>query len=375
MLRTRARRGPTPSTRSESITLALGIAGATAGLLVGLIALRGTAPLSGEGSIGQVAGVSALVTSGLVGTGALLVLTPRRHPWMRKIPWWRRALAITGPALVYAVLAFLLTSAMFAVLQQAFLGVALDRFAGTFWVSVTTGIWAYVVGASAAALNGRSLATLLMVFLTVGVLAAALLAPDPSWWQRFFSQLGASSDRAGTTFNLTLALTGLAFVTVGDFLAHDLGRWARAAGEPWWKVQVVRGTLVVLGLLLVLVAVISLNVSEYWHNVAAESLVVVFGLALIVFPVLLHRLPGGLLVFTGLAFAILVMLIVLFEGVGYLNMTAFEMGAAATVYVWLLLLIRAVSAAGEGTAEVEPEALSGGDVTPQDSGTAGTATE
>lgn len=351
MARTRARLLSTEPIRAEGISLTLGIAGSVAGLVVGLLVLRGTAPLSGPGSIGQLSAVCALSASGLVAAGALLVLAPRIHPWMRDMPWWRRALAVAGPSLVYAVLAFLLTGAMFAVLQQAFQGVALDRFASTFWVSATTGAWAYIVGAGSAALDGRSLATLLMVFLTVGVLSAAMLTPDPYWWEQFFSQLGAGSDRAGLAFNLTLLLTGLAFVAVGDFLGHDLGLWARAAGEPRWKVRVVHGTLAVMGALLALVALISLNVSEYWHDVVAESLVVVFGLALIVFPVLLRRLPGGLLLVTGIAFAILVMLIVMFEVVGYLNMTAFEIGAAVTVYVWLLLLIRAVSAAGDGVRE------------------------
>ncbi len=339
------------ATRTESITLALGLGGAAVGLVVGLISLRGTAPLAGEGSIGQVAALSCLVTSAVVAAVALSVLTPRAHPWIRRLSRWRRALSIAGPALVYAVLALLLTGAMYEVLQQAFRGVALDRFASTFWVAVTTGIWAYVIAASASRLDGRSLATLLMVFLTAGVLSAALAAPDPYWWEQFFSELGAGEDRAGFTFNLTLLLTGLAFVTVGDFIAHDLGRWADSAGEPRWKVQLVRGALVALGVCLALVALVSLNVNAFWHNLIAEMLVVLFGLTLVVVPVLLRRLPGGLLVITAIAFAILVMLIVLFEGIGYLNMTAFELGAAVTVYIWLLLFIRAVSAAGEGAGE------------------------
>lgn len=347
------------ATRTESITLALGLGGAAVGLVVGLVSLRGTVPLSGEHSIGQVAALSCLGTSAVVAAVALSVLTPRIHPWIRQLSRWRRALSIVGPALVYAVLALLLTGALYAVLQQAFRGVALDRFASTFWVAVTTGIWAYVIAASASRLDGRSLATLLMVFLTAGVLSAALVAPDPYWWEQFFSELGAGQDRAGFTFNLTLLLTGLAFVTVGDFIAHDLGRWADAAGEPRWKVQLVRGALVALGVCLALVALVSLNINAFWHNLIAEMLVVLFALTLIVVPVVLRRLPGGLLVITAIAFAILVMLIVLFEGIGYLNMTAFELGAAVTVYIWLLLFIRAVSAAGEGAGEPEPAGAMG----------------
>lgn len=340
----------TVASRTESFTLALGLAGVLVGLVVGLAVLRGTSTLSGEGSIGQLAAVTSGGTSAVVAAVTMAVIMPQRRPWVRTVPRLRRALTILGPSLVYAVLALLLTSAMYGILAEAFRGVALDRFASTFWVALTTGAWAYVVAASSWALSGRSLATLLMVFLTVGVLAAAMLSPDPYWWEQYFSQLGEGADTAGRTFNLTLLLTGLAFVAVGDFVAHDLQRWTDAAGEPRWKVHLVRGTLIALGALLALVALVSRTVSVDWHNRLAEMLVVVFALTLIVFPVLLRRLPGGLLVFTGVAFAVLVMLIVLFEGVDYLNMTAFELGAAVTVYIWLLLFIRTVSAAGEGVA-------------------------
>lgn len=46
---------PTAASRTESSALALGLGGAVVGLAVGLLALDGTAPLSGDRSIGQVA--------------------------------------------------------------------------------------------------------------------------------------------------------------------------------------------------------------------------------------------------------------------------------------------------------------------------------
>ena len=97
-------------------------------------------------------------------------------------------------------------------------------------------------------------------------------------------------------------------------------------------------------------ALVSRTVSVFWHDVIAQLLVGVFGPTLLL-ALLLRRLPGALLWFTAAAFALLVTVTVLFVGLDYLNMTAFEMGAAAIVYVWLLLFIRTVSAAAEGTEE------------------------
>jgi hypothetical membrane protein len=342
------------ATRAESAHVAIGLAGALVGLAVGLIALRGTAPLSGTGSIGQVSALSVLGCSTATTALVLLTRTVRTLPWFGARPRWRRVLDVAGLSLIHGLLGLFLTGALFAVFQQAFQGVALDRFAGTFWVAAASGAAAYITSASVAALSGRSLATLLAAFLTVGVLASALSAPDPYWWERYFSELGEGRGLSSATFNLTLLLTGIALLTVVEFIAHDLDRWALASGEPARAVTVVRGLLTLVGVLIALVAVISRTVSVFWHDVVAQLLVVIFGLALLVLPVLLRRLPGALTWFTAAAFALLVMVIVMYVGLGYLNMTAFEMGAAVIVYVWLLLLIRTVSAAAEGLPEVGP---------------------
>ena len=346
----------TPATRTESLHLLIGAGGAAIGLLVGLLALRGTAPLAGTGSIGQVTALSVAGCAAAATALTIPLLTARALPWFQERRWWRRAVDVIALSLIIGLLGLLLTGAVFTVIQQAFLGVAFDRMTGTFLVAAASGAAAFAASAAAAALNGRVLATLLALFLTAGVLTSAMNAPDPYWWERYFSELGEGDGIASYTFNVTLLLTGIALLTVTEFLAHDLQRWASAAREPRWKVTVVRWMLSAVGLLVSGVALVSRTVSVFWHDVLAQSLVVVFGLALLVFPLLLRRLPGGLLAVTGGAFALLVTLIVLYTGVGYLNMTAFEIGAAVVVYVWLLLFIRLVAAAAEGAVEPDAEA-------------------
>ncbi|GAA1330515.1 hypothetical protein GCM10009592_20900 [Brachybacterium rhamnosum] len=343
------------ATREESLHLVLGGGGAVVGLAVGLVFLRGTAPLAGTGSIGQVAALSVFGCAAATAALVLAVVTPRSMPWFGGAHRWRRALDIVGLALVYGLLGLFLTSALFGVFQQAFQGVALDRMAGTFWVVVASAAGAYATSAAGSALTGRSLATLLAVFLTAGVLASAMNATDRYWWERYFSELGEGGDLASVTFNLTLLLTGVALLTVTEFLAHDLDRWAASAGEPAWVTAVVRTLLSAVGVLVALVALVSRDVSVTWHDVIAQTLVVVFGALLVVTPVLLRRMPGGLLPVTITAFALLVAITVMFVEVRYLNMTAFEMGAAAIVYAWLLLFIRIVSAAADGAEEARAE--------------------
>ncbi|MGY5764391.1 hypothetical protein ACXET9_04225 [Brachybacterium sp. DNPG3] len=339
------------ASRAETLHVRLGGAGAVVGAIVGAIVLRGTAPLGGAGSIGQVAAVSVLACGSITAALVLTVLAPEALAFPHGRHRVRRTIDTIGLSLLFGVLGLFLVSALFGVFQSAFVGVALDRFAGAFWVAAATGAACYVISAAVSALDGRSLATLLAVFMTVGVLTSAMNAPDPYWWERYFSELGEGEDTASLIFNMTLLLTGAALVVVAELIAHDLSRWAAAAGEPRWKTTVVSTLLTALGVLVALVALISRTVSVLWHDVVAQTLVIVFGITLLVVPALLRRLPGALLPVTVGALGLLLTAVVLYLGPGYLNMTAFEMGAAVIVYVWLLLFIRMVAAAAAGVDE------------------------
>lgn len=110
------------ASRTESRHLLLGGAGAVLGALVGLLALLGTAPLAGAGSIGQVAALAVLGCGTATAALTLSTLTRRSMPWLGGRRWWRRALDILGLALIHGVLGLFLTGALFGVFQQAFQG-------------------------------------------------------------------------------------------------------------------------------------------------------------------------------------------------------------------------------------------------------------
>lgn len=336
---------------SENIALTLGAASAGVGAVIGALVLRGTTPLFGRGSIGELSSwVAMLVAAVSFLVSARLMLLPA-SPWLRRISWVRRAANLLGLAALHAVFAFMLTSALFAVFSAAFSGVRLDRWAATFWVAAACAVCAYICSVSAAGLTTRTLSSLLAAFLVTGMMVSALSSPDPHWWQHHFSFLGAASGDAGVTFNLTLLLAGLSFATIGDFLGHDLQVWAEATGQRRGKVRAVRIAMVVLGILLVLVALIPVNVDKLWHDAAAQGIVVVFGIVLIAFPIMFRRLPGSFQGVTVTVMALLVVVVVLWKPIRYLNTTAFEMGAATIVFVWLLLFVRSVTAAVQSLPE------------------------
>src|SRR5699024_5023686 len=97
---------PSRATRTESVHVGVGLA-------VGLIALRGTAPLAGEGSIGQVAALAVFGGAAVTAMVVLSTLTRRSLPWFGGRHWWRRALDVVGLSLVYGLLGLFLTGALF----------------------------------------------------------------------------------------------------------------------------------------------------------------------------------------------------------------------------------------------------------------------
>lgn len=331
------------ASRDENRALQLAGVAALLGALIGVLTLHTTKPLFGRGSIGEVAAYAGMGTSFIAFLVAGYTMTLERQPWLRRVSWLRRLLNLVGLAALHATFSLLLVSASFAVFADAFRGVALDHWAGTFWVALAAAVCTYVCVESALALTTESLSVVLAAFIATGALAAALSSSDPYWWRHHFSALGSGDD--GVTFNLTLLLAGLALATMGDFLAHDLGIWSAAHGERPWRVTAVRWAMIVMGVLVVAVALIPVDVDKKWHDLAAQSIVVVFAACLVAFPLLFRRLPGSFLSVTVVVIGMLIALLVLWKGVHYLNTTAFEMGAAASVLVWLLLFVRTVTAA------------------------------
>lgn len=254
--------------------------------------------------------MSALTAAAAAGVAFLVVVLRFRRqllPWYRRVSRVRRVLDLVGLTLMQATLTFFLATALFAVFQGAFRQLELDVWAGSFLTALACAVAAYVGAGNASSLSTESLAVLVAAFLVL--------------------------------------------VTLADFLTHGLSRWSVAMGQPRWKVTVVWIGLAVMGGMLGMVGVIPVNRSLFWHNFVTYVAIGAFAVLLVGIPLLFPRLPGGFLVVSALIAALLVLAVVLHFVVAYLNITAFEIVAVSTVFVWLVLFIRTVVAA---LRDVEP---------------------
>lgn len=333
------------SRQLENLSLLLGAMGFIVGGGMSLLVLQPPAPLFGKGSVGETAALMGGAVSGLAFLTVMLVIGQSLLPWQRRLTRLRRVIDLVGLTLVHASISLLAVAALFAVFADAFRELSLDGWASSFLIAGACAVGAYVAASSAGSLTTQSLSMLVAAFLVTGAFSSALTSSDPQWWQAHFSALGTVSDASGITFNFTLILTGVVLTTLADFLTHDLSRWAAATGEANWKVVFVRIGFIVLGLMLAMVGVVPVNLSLFWHNMVTYVAIGAFGVMLVAVPFLFRRLTGG---FFGVTVAVAAMLAAagwLNLGAGYLNITAFEIVAVSTVFIWLILFIRSVSAA------------------------------
>ena len=305
-------------------------------------------PMFGEGSIGEYSALIAALTTAItyVVWFAWAVRGPAQR-WRRRMALFLRILEYVGLTLTHAAVAMLALSGTFWILSQAFRELTLDGFAGAFIVAVGSAVTSYLVVGSALSTNTRHLSQLLAVFVASGALSSMLTASDPLWWQDHFSSLGAASDLSGLTFNFTLLLGGLVIITLSGYLTHDLAVWAELARERPYKVTVMRIAFLVEGVLLAALAFLSVDRFFYTHNVVAYAMVAVFLAMAAGVPVLFPTLSRPFSLVCALTLTALVVGLVAYLGVGYLNLTAFEVLTVAGIFTWLILLVATVESASE----------------------------
>lgn len=330
----------------ENLSIVIALGAALVGFVIGVVILDGDTPLmAGRGSIGEIAAMTAAAVSGIGFTIVVLRFRGSLLPWYREVSRLRRIVDVLGLALMQATLTLFLTAGVFAILQGSFRRLALDQWAGAVLVAVACAVAAYLAANSAGTLSTESLALLTAGFLVVGAFASALSAGDELWWQVHFSALGTAADISGVTFNFTLILTGVVIVILADFLTHDLAVWCKQTGCPHWKVRLVRVLLGVMGTFLGLVGVIPVSLSLFWHNMVTYVAIGAFVVLLVGVPLLFPKLPKSNLLVTLVTAGSLGAALWLHFGIGYLNITAFEIIAVTIVLTWLVMFIRTLVAA------------------------------
>ncbi|GAA4368967.1 DUF998 domain-containing protein [Agromyces bauzanensis] len=322
------------------------IAAAASGIVAAFIFAGGLWPLWGGLSVGIVAAVAVLVAG--IALGATGYWRARNLPgqeWRHTLRPWKFTIDIATVSAVHAIIAAILSVTTFVLLQRSFEGLVVDAWVGTGATAAAAGLLGYWTYLSVSSITTNKLATLLVVFMATSTLASMATSQDPQWWEYHFSQLGISDDFSSSLFNLALIIAGAFVTTFAIYVDRDLSTLVRQGVLAHaWAPRIVSIVFIVMGVMLACVGLFPLNVSILLHNSSAIGMSLSFLGLLISSPWVLRGMPRRFFVFCGVSIAVLLGGALLFEPVGYWNLTAFELLAFSLIFGWIAVFIRFVDA-------------------------------
>ncbi len=333
------------NTNVESKAIYSALAGGIIGFLVGLVTfVGGNVEIFSRGlSLGFVVTILASVLSLVI----YLIVTMRHAKSTKSL--WRFVLQHVDSwavSIVHGLLAFLSCAVIFYIINASFIGARLDVWAASIISGLICGTICYITYLSAKHMNSMLLSIILALFLLSGTFVSMLTASDPLWWYQHFSSLGASGGVSGYAFNATLIIAGVVIMALAKYVTRDL--YALQSPHPSAsddkKIRVFQSLLATIGLALAGVGLFVYDVFPLTHKVAASGLAVLFLLIIMLLPWLVPHFPKAYFIASYLLLAGLMVSVWLFAGVGYFNLTAFEMVAAGIIFTWIIIFVRHLAA-------------------------------
>lgn len=319
-------------------------------LLAALAALPvfgfGSAPIAGPGSVGQYAAIASGVAAAIAFILGRIIAKDHQES---KGSFGLRMLDTAAFTVAVGIIALLGWTLVAVIIEAGLIGAVVFPLPVVLLSGAAAGGTAYVSYFVSTHLDLQLLATVLAVFLAIGVLASMLTASDPNWWQDNLSALGMTDDVSARTFNLTLIVAGV--------LVTSLARYAtRALPASHRGSRAVLTCLVLIGIFLACVGIFPVDQHFALHTGVASGMAVAFGVLVIS---LRWWLPGVSTTFVvlGYVFAVTVVILAVLFAVGYYTLTAVELIAGVVIFSWIILFIRAVDVL-TGTDDVQAEATS-----------------
>ncbi len=326
---------------TESVLAGVVAAGVTA--TAGALIFAGAEwSLWGGWSVGAVAAIAVVVSGiGAAATGYWRARDLPGQEWRHELGAWKFSMDVATVAAVHAVIGALVTVMVFVLLQRSFEGLVVDPWIATGASAVASGLAAYWIYLSVTSLTTPKLAALLVVFMSLTVLMSMATSQDPQWWQIHFSQLGTSNDVSSGLFNIALVIAGAFVTTFAMYVFRDLSALVgQGVLAHTWAPRVVSVVFIVMGVLLACVGLFPLDVNMFIHNMSAIGMSLTFLGLLISAPWVLRGMPRRFFLFCDGAIIVLLGGALLFEPIGYWNLTAFELIAFSTIFGWISVFIR-----------------------------------
>lgn len=270
--------------------------------------------------------------SGLMSFMVVFVRLKRQSGSAVEAVSWRNLPTV---ALAFALISFMLMAGLFWIAGRLFKGASFDLVTSTVLFALMTSVEIQAINSLVPQLSSRLLTNIFIAVIVSGVILAMISNQNLYWWKHNLSFLGTNKAVDSWEFNLALFFSGLILLALVDYLFASLKRIFPKSRQ-----------LLVLRILLTLLAIDLGMVGAFPNNLEIHSLhtrlagYLIFLILGLIFGIR-WLLPDISTDFQHISWMIAVALLageILFQVVGYLSLTAFEIMAFLLAFSWLVML-------------------------------------
>lgn len=293
-------------------------------------------PLSGDNSI-----ASFVIILGII-SGSLSFITfylKQRHEIQKWLPgslYWR---SFPTVLLSFIIILSICVLGFFWFAGLLFKGITFDQFTSTFLFFIFVSLINYLMILAVSALSADMIYSLLVSVIVGGALSSMITNSNKRWWEHNLSFLGTAKAANGWTFNVTLMVSALLTVALVDFIFSSL---QKQFGRSW-RLLTLRVLLTLTALCLGGVGLFANN-GRGWmhllHDLSARWMVYLLIIIILAIHYLLPHLTREFLLLSYSIGGLLVVTSILFQPIGYLSLTAYEMIGFTMAFSWMVLLLQ-----------------------------------
>ncbi|MGM0124367.1 hypothetical protein IGI37_001744 [Enterococcus sp. AZ194] len=292
-------------------------------------------PLTGDTSIASLVIILGLVSGILSFTTFFIRGKKNEYRGLRDI-YWRNF-----PTLLisFAIILILVVVGFFWIVGVLFEGAKFDLFTATIIAMVFLSTINYLMIYFVLSISPQMITTLLVTVIVGGVLLAMISNSQLQWWQINFSFLGTDKANSSWQFNLTLIISALLMLALVDYLFVSLQK----SLPKNIRLSILRTLLTLTAIDLGGVGFFPNNGTgqlHFLHNQAANFLVYLILILIVSIRWLMPKVTKEFLAVSYIIGAVLFVANILFQTIGYLSLTAFELIAFFLAFSWILLLIQ-----------------------------------
>lgn len=310
-------------------------------------------PLSGYNSLANWTIVVGTISGSLLFSCFYFKDRCQIQQWFGKKMYWRSMLTIIASFVIILAIGLL---AFFWLLETIFKGISFDLWTAAFIFGLFICIINFLMFYAVANLSADSIFKLLITVIIGGALASMITNSNKRWWTYNVSFLGTAKASNAWQFNLTLIVSALLLLALVDFLFSNL----QTHFPNNRRLLILRLLLTVFSLSLGAVGIFANN-AGLWHQLHTDAATMMIRVLIIIILTVNFLLPDSPPQFQQISYvtaAVLIFSSLLFQPIGYLSLTAFELIAFILAFAWLLLLLQHLQTlAGKNVNHLKLEAI------------------